>query len=140
MIWPSVIPTSDKMMQLLEDVPAEVYNAYFPRNIVASNNLSFREAGNNISTSSVFPAYFPRAEHIVCAEDPEWDRGVKGSGLQPPRLSTRAVQVLAKYFSHKPNAGSSLKGKVMKPFIALVISFFTLFCRSKYNYWRRRWQ
>ena len=114
------------MMQLLEDVPAEVYNAYFPRNIVASNNLSFREAGNNISTSSVFPAYFPRGEHIVCAEDPEWDRGIKGLGLQPPRLSTRAVQVLAKYFSHKPNSGSSLKGKCMRPSIALVIKFFQI--------------
>ena len=98
-------------MQLLEDCPSEVYNAYFPRNIVASNNLSFREAGSSISTNSVFPAYFPRGENIVCAEDPEWDRGVKGSGIQPPRLSTRCVQVLAKYFSHKPNSGSSLKGK-----------------------------
>ena len=98
------------MMQLLEDVPPECYNAYFPRNIVASNNVSFREAANSIATHSVFPAYFPRGENIVCAEDPEWDRGVKGSGLQPPRLSTRCVQVLAKYFSHKPNAGSSLKG------------------------------
>ena len=97
-------------MQLLEDCPSEVYNAYFPRNIVASNNLSFREAGSSISTNSVFPAYFPRGENIVCAEDPEWDRGVKGSGIQPPRLSTRCVQVLAKYFSHKPNSGSSLKG------------------------------
>jgi len=98
------------MMQLLEDVPAEVYNAYFPRNIVASSNLSFREAGNSISTGSVFPTYFPRGENIVCAEDAEWDRGVKGSGIIPPRLSVRCVQVLAKYFSHKPNSGSSLKG------------------------------
>ena len=44
----------------------------------------------------------------------------QGSGLQPPRLSLRCVQVLAKYFSHKPAAGCALTGGDRARFLVLL--------------------
>ena len=85
-----------------------VITIFFPKRNIYLRNLLW--------ASSIYPPYFPRGPDIVCAEDPEWDRyllahfssfralpptylplisffrGLKGSGLQPPRLSLRCVQ------------------------------------------------
>jgi len=55
-------------MHLLEGIPVEVYNAYFPQSVVESSALT--------STSTrVYPRpnYFPQGPGIICAEDPQWD-------------------------------------------------------------------
>ena len=55
-------------MHLLEGIPVEVYNAYFPQSVVESSVLTS-------SSTRVYPRpnYFPQGPGIICAEDPQWD-------------------------------------------------------------------
>ena len=96
-------------MHLLEDVAPAVYKAYFPHSISASEavSLSAPDAGSEHNYKKWPPersAFFPPDQ--ICAEDPDWER----VGNSPPSLSARCIQVLARFFSLKPDAGCSLKG------------------------------
>lgn len=56
-------------MHLLQDVPSNVYKAYFPNEVVDSvHNLT----GTSVRVQPR-PRYFPRGPDIVCAEDPQWN-------------------------------------------------------------------
>ena len=48
--------------------------------------------------------FFP--SDVISAEDPDWDR----VGISPPSLAARTIQVLARFFSAKPDAGCGLRG------------------------------
>ena len=50
-------------MHLLEGIPVEVYNAYFPQSVVESSALTS-------SSTRVYPRpnYFPQGPGIICAE------------------------------------------------------------------------
>ena len=62
-------------MHLLEDIPIEVYNAYFPTSVVESSRLT-----SNATRVFPRPDYFPQGPGVVCAEDPQcYVAGTNGS-------------------------------------------------------------
>ena len=116
-------------MQLIEGVPPEVYRAYFPHSIAGSRSNSLAisdivsESNFNGATSAKKgcihyekSAYFPVDR--ICAEDPDWDR----IGNAPPSLATRCIQILAKYFAAKPEAGIGLKGSERVKFLSKLLT------------------
>jgi hypothetical protein len=63
-------------MHLLEGIPIEVYNAYFPQSVVESLSLTS-------TATRVYPRpdYFPQGPDVICAEDPQWGVAtVNGTG------------------------------------------------------------
>ena len=62
-------------MHLLEGIPIEVYNAYFPLSIVES--LSLTSTATRLYPR---PNYFPQGPGIVCAEDPQYDVAASVNG------------------------------------------------------------
>ena len=64
-------------MHLLQGIPAQVYNAYFPESVVDSLSLT-------ASATKVYPRpdYFPQGPGVICAEDPQCDvASINGTGL-----------------------------------------------------------
>jgi hypothetical protein len=62
-------------MHLLEGIPIEVYNAYFPTSVVDSCKLT-----SNATRLFPRPNYFPQGLGVVCAEDPQcYVAGANGS-------------------------------------------------------------
>ena len=57
--------------------------------------------------------FFP--SDIICAEDPDWDR----VGISPPSLAARCIQVLARFFSLKPEYGCGLTGGDRANFLSM---------------------
>lgn len=110
-------------MHLLQDVAPEVYKAYFPGSISNSDavSLSAPDAGSEQNYKKWPPAekshFFPADQ--ICAEDPDWDR----IGNSPPTLAARCIQVMARFFSNKPDSGCSLKGGDRAKFLSKLFFF-----------------
>ena len=111
-------------MHLIEGVATEVYNAYFPHSIALSDavNLSAKDGGSEHNYKKwpvAEKSYFFPAD-VICSEDPDWDR----VGLSPPSLATRCIQVLARFFSNKPDAGCGLKGADRAKFLSIYLPIY----------------
>ena len=108
-------------MHLLENVAPEVYKAYFPHSIAASDAVSITaaDAGSEHNYKKWPPIekspFFPSDQ--ICAEDPDWNL----ESNSPPSLAARCVQTLARFFSVKPDIALRLTAGDRAKFLSKII-------------------
>ena len=113
-------------MHLLENVAPEVYKAYFPQSISASEAVSLAapDAGSEHNYKKWPPSqkssFFPTDQ--VCAEDPDWNL----TSNSPPSLAARCIQTLARFFSVKPDIALRLTAGDRAKFLSKIMYNFIL--------------
>ena len=97
-------------MHLLDNIATEVYKAYFPQSLAATEAVDIEAADGGSEQNykkwppSEIPPFFPKDK--IVADDPYWNQ----YDNCPPTLAARCIQTLARFFSVKPEAGCCLTG------------------------------
>ena len=121
-------------MHLLNDIAPEVYRAYFPQSLAATEAVSLEatDAGCEHNYKKWPPSelsnFFPRDK--ICADDPYWDQAENS----PPSLAARCIQTLARFFSMKPEFGCALSGGDRARFLSIVYIFTHFKIRKESTY------